>query len=292
MPIQQQNQPGLAIATQPATSTTTHYVTSSGTGGGGGAGTTVADSSGTNAASTSTANSTGTGAGTTINPALPGASGTGGNTGTSSSSGTTSLAVDLTNTAGATQTFAAFLNDAWMADPNLNINALVQAVLRNSYQDNQSDLKDYALKVEFYNNLKKNIRKEIASARSFQSSNATTNGNAAFPGGATYQASPTGSDTYNGSAQVNQNEGNNWGSSGTSPGNGMSPTGTISNANDLNSYISTMEEYLTSVGDDAQLAQVDLQNMAQNQQQTLQTLSNLSKSFNDVSMAIIRNIQG
>ncbi len=287
MPVQS-NQPKINVdptASQGVSNSTTVQAPGSGNTGAGAA---LSSNTGGTGAAKSTNNSPASS--TPIVSGHPGAAGTGANIGASNSTSSSGLTVDLTNPAGATQTFAAFLNDSWMNDPNLNINALVQAVLRNSYQDNQSDLKDYALKVEFFNNLKKNIRGEIARARSYQSANASTNGNAAFP--TAYQANATGSDTYNGSAQVNMNEGNNWGSSGTSPGNGISPTGTISNANDLNSYISTMEEYLTSVGDDAQLAQVDLQNMAQNQQQTLQTLSNLSKSFNDVSMAIIRNIQG
>jgi len=50
------------------------------------------------------------------------------------------------------------------------------------------------------------------------------------------------------------------------------------------------EEQLSSVGDDAQLANIDLQNALQKQQQTLQTLSNVSKMLHDTSMSIIRKI--
>ncbi len=52
------------------------------------------------------------------------------------------------------------------------------------------------------------------------------------------------------------------------------------------------EEKLSSVGDDAQLANVDLQNMLQKQQQTLQQMSNISKMLHDTAMAIIRKIGG
>jgi hypothetical protein len=45
-------------------------------------------------------------------------------------------------------------------------------------------------------------------------------------------------------------------------------------------------------GDDAQLANVDLQNMLQKQQQTLQMMSNISKMLHDTSMAVIRKIGG
>jgi hypothetical protein len=46
------------------------------------------------------------------------------------------------------------------------------------------------------------------------------------------------------------------------------------------------------VGDDAQLANVDLQNTLQKQQQTLQTLSNISKALHDTAMAVIRKMGG
>ena len=60
----------------------------------------------------------------------------------------------------------------------------------------------------------------------------------------------------------------------------------------LETYIKNLEEQLNSVGDDAQLANVDLQNMLQKQQQTLQMMSNISKMLHDTAMAIIRKIGG
>jgi hypothetical protein len=56
--------------------------------------------------------------------------------------------------------------------------------------------------------------------------------------------------------------------------------------------ISSWGDSLNSIGDDAQLANVDLQNMLQKQQQTLQMLSNISKSDYDTAMDIIRKIGG
>jgi len=47
---------------------------------------------------------------------------------------------------------------------------------------------------------------------------------------------------------------------------------------------------MNSVGDDAQLANVDLQNMLQKQQQTMQMMSNISKMLHDTAMAVIRKI--
>ena len=58
----------------------------------------------------------------------------------------------------------------------------------------------------------------------------------------------------------------------------------------LNRYLEQLEEDLQSVGDDAQLGNIDMQNMLQKQQQTMQMLSNVSKMLHDTSMAIIRKI--
>ncbi len=59
---------------------------------------------------------------------------------------------------------------------------------------------------------------------------------------------------------------------------------------ELETYIENKEERLNSVGDDAQLANVDLQNMLQKQQQTMQMMSNISKMLHDTAMAVIRKI--
>lgn len=65
-------------------------------------------------------------------------------------------------------------------------------------------------------------------------------------------------------------------------------------SNLLESYIlKQYEERLKELeesGDDGQLANIDLQNAMQKQQQTLQTLSNTSKVLHDNAMAIIRKI--
>ncbi len=60
----------------------------------------------------------------------------------------------------------------------------------------------------------------------------------------------------------------------------------------LDAYVKNLEEKLNSVGDDAQLANVDLQNTLQKQQQTMQMLSNISKMLHDTTMAIVRKIGG
>jgi len=61
--------------------------------------------------------------------------------------------------------------------------------------------------------------------------------------------------------------------------------------NALYTEIEVLEKKLHSVGDDAQLANIDLQNQLQKQQQTLQTMSNVSKMLHDTAKAIISNMR-
>ena len=58
----------------------------------------------------------------------------------------------------------------------------------------------------------------------------------------------------------------------------------------LDTGVGVLEEKLQLMGEDAQLANVDLQNNLQKQQQTLQTMSNVSKAAHDTAMSIIRKI--
>lgn len=58
------------------------------------------------------------------------------------------------------------------------------------------------------------------------------------------------------------------------------------------SKIEQMESDLAAVGEDAQLANVDLQQVLQRQQQALQQMSNMSKMLHDTAMSVIRKIGG
>jgi len=58
----------------------------------------------------------------------------------------------------------------------------------------------------------------------------------------------------------------------------------------LENYIIDLEQLLSTVGDDAQLANIDLQKSLQKQQQTIQMLSNVSKMVHDTATAVIRKI--
>lgn len=48
---------------------------------------------------------------------------------------------------------------------------------------------------------------------------------------------------------------------------------------------------LATAGDDSQLANIDLQNALQRQQQAMQMMSNIMKTMHDTAMAIIRNMR-
>ena len=48
--------------------------------------------------------------------------------------------------------------------------------------------------------------------------------------------------------------------------------------------------YLATAGDDAQLANINLQSSLQQQQQAIQTMSNVSKMMHDTAMSVIRKI--
>ena len=54
--------------------------------------------------------------------------------------------------------------------------------------------------------------------------------------------------------------------------------------------IEDMEEKLNSMGDDGQLANIDLQNALQQQQQTIQTMSNVSAMLHKTALNVIRKI--
>ena len=56
--------------------------------------------------------------------------------------------------------------------------------------------------------------------------------------------------------------------------------------------IKKWEEKLNGLGDDAQLANVDLQNILHKQQQTLQMMSNISKMLFDTAQSVIRKVGG
>lgn len=120
----------------------------------------------------------------------------------------------------------------------IDINDLIQYVLRQSYMESNRDLQFYAAKVRHMNEQKQAMRDYLQSLREMQ--------------------------------------------------DGMSSRAVLE---DIKNTIDAAEEKLNSIGDDAQLANIDLQNAIQKQQQTIQMLSNMSKALHDTAMAIIRNMK-
>ncbi len=51
-------------------------------------------------------------------------------------------------------------------------------------------------------------------------------------------------------------------------------------------------ETLRTIGDDAQLANLDLQSILQRQQQTMQTMSSVSRTLHDTALSVIRKMGG
>ena len=59
---------------------------------------------------------------------------------------------------------------------------------------------------------------------------------------------------------------------------------------DFEKYIKELEDDLTKTGNDGQLANLDLQNTLEKQQQMIQMMSNAQKVLTDVAMAVIRKL--
>ncbi len=72
-------------------------------------------------------------------------------------------------------------------------------------------------------------------------------------------------------------------------GQPVSPTRSV-NPSGPNVRITELD--LSGVGDDAQLANIDLQNVLQKQQQMVQLLPNVPKLLYDTAMAVVRKIGG
>jgi hypothetical protein len=170
-----------------------------------------------------------------------------------------------------------------------DINALVQTVLRQSYLDTTEDLRAYAEKVSTYNKQKKAVREYLSALRKFKANVFST-------------ARERGVDLCRANEKDVAVLTEVFEKAATSHNVGALeyelcvpdrvPAAAVKNLDMLEAEIAHWEERLNTVGDDAQLANVDLQNMLQKRQQYLQMLSNISKAAHDTAMSIIRNIKG
>ena len=154
-----------------------------------------------------------------------------------------------------------------------DVNALVQQVLRESYLDNTKDLYFHASKVKFFNDVKKSLRAEVSRARETLAAHTGDDGGTEV----SFEKKSFG---------VNFMGADEDGQVSVS----VQDDGDVGNKAGLESYIESLEDQLNSVGDDSQLANVDLQNMLQKQQQTMQMMSSISKMLHDTAMAVIRKI--
>jgi len=168
-------------------------------------------------------------------------------------------------------------------------NGLVQAVLRESYLQTTEDLRFYAEKVKYFNQTKKAIREHLQALRDFDRS-----AKSAATGRGIEWSRPDKKSTAAITKLIGEQS-----SAGTSgemekalgiPARVPGPK--VKSFGQLEDEIKKWEEKLNSIGDDAQLANVDLQNVLQKQQQTLQMMSNISKMVHDTAMSIIRKIGG
>ena len=145
---------------------------------------------------------------------------------------------------------------------DMDVNALVQFVLHQAYQESQADLQSYADRVRLHNEQKEAIRGELSRLRAFKSSLERGDRRTDFrPNMSVWRAISN-----------------------------YRPQAVIKSTDSIDALLSEWEEELQTIGDDAQLANVDMQNMLQKQQQTMQMMSNISKMLYDTAMAVIRKI--
>lgn len=161
--------------------------------------------------------------------------------------------------------------DGWM-----DVNQLIQWVMREAYINNTDDLQAFAQRVKYFSETKKALREELQRARQFRTEHQAGHGQDAT------LDQPFTTKEFLLDPEVGHD--GSWGV--RPPVDGQA----INTVREMETYIKDLETKLQTVGDDGQLAQLDLQNATQKQQQVLHVLSNLSKVLHDTSMAIIRKI--
>ena len=176
--------------------------------------------------------------------------------------------INIGNISGAQDRWHKFVSDLATGGIPMDINAFIQHILRESYLEMTRDLQFFASKVRHFNNLKKKMRNHLKEIRStyvkiqkYRSPQKTANINVVT-------CVPTRFSSKQKLVMTRQKM----------------------NKRELENYIRSFEEELATLGEDAQLANIDLQNMLQKQQQTIQMMSNISKILHDTALAVIRKI--
>jgi len=187
--------------------------------------------------------------------------------------------------AGARSRWSRVVTDVHRANPNVDIGALVQWVLRDAYLENTQVMRDHAQKVKFYNEQKKQIRARLKrlnerSAKLAAADPEADTAPAPPPGTKPPRAADPGSTVRLNPAIIQQT---------AKP---IQPVARPERADVgvVDPEIRRLEAKLQTIGEDAQLANVDLQKWVQKEQQTVQMLSNISKQLHDSAMAVIRKI--
>jgi hypothetical protein len=167
--------------------------------------------------------------------------------------------------------------------------ALVEMVLRQSYLETTEDLRAHAEKVRKLNKSKKALRDYLGALRKFKANILST-------------ARERGVDLCRGNekdvaalAAVFEEHTIQYAVGNTEYELCLPdrvPAVEVKGMDLLENEIARREEQLNALGDDAQLANVDLQNVLQKQQQTLQMMSNISKMLHETAMAVIRKMGG
>jgi hypothetical protein len=164
----------------------------------------------------------------------------------------------------------------------LDPNALVQRVLRESYLQTTEDLRYYAEKVKHLNQQKKAIREYLHALRCVHRE---------------LQAAghARGTDRSRQFSKLLREHAQPFKVGPLERELGLPARVPAAGVDSLDAFadeIASWEEQLNTLGDDAQLANVDLQNVLQKQQQTLQMMSNISKMLFDTAQAVIRKMGG
>jgi hypothetical protein len=153
----------------------------------------------------------------------------------------------------------------------VDLEAVIQWVLRQSYVNSGGALTDYAKKVQYFNQVQSSIRQQLAETRRDRYELQRTNSPAVLSSSYRLQSVIV---TRSDAATLENNI----------------ESRAVSSVSELESYIDSLEAQLHTIGEDAQLANIDLQDVLQKQQQTIQVLSNVSKMLHDTAMAVIRKI--
>ena len=171
----------------------------------------------------------------------------------------------------------------------VDLESLIQQVLRESYLQTTEDLRFYAEKVRYFNQCKKAIRDYLQKLRDYRVNviSAAHRRRVDLCRGDENDVRVL-AEVFEECAHI------------YSVGDveyemcipDRVPVAGVNSLASLDKEIERWGERLTSLGDDAQLANVDLQNILQKQQQTLQMMSNISKMLHDTAMAVIRKIGG